>query len=110
MRQPLAFSSCNARRTDGTTIARVFAVVLAIAMSACGGSNNPGSPSSGNGSSTGSTTSNKTVTVTIDGVAFVPTLVTAVRSNPGVEMVTIVATNSTGASGTTTTFAAPTQV
>ena len=112
MRMRLAVPLCIPRRAGWTTAARALGICLVMAMSACGGSNsNPAGASGGTGSGStggsGSGTSNKTVTVTIDGVAFVPTLVTAVRSNPGVETVTIAATNAAGASGTTTTFAAP---
>src|SRR5205823_3154004 len=83
VRMRLAVPLCIPRRAGWTTAARVLGVCLVMAMSACGGSNsNPAGASGGTGSGStggsGSGTSNKTVTVTIDGVAFVPTLVTAV--------------------------------
>ncbi len=88
----------------------LLASALALALAGCGGSSNPAGPSGGSGGSGGGPSSNKTVTVTIDGVAFAPTNVTAARSNPGFEIVTVVASNTSGSSGTTVSFAAPTQV
>ena len=93
MRMRLAVPLCIPRRAGWTMAARALGICLVMAMSACGRSNsNPAGASGGTGSTggSGSGTSNKTVTVTIDGVAFVPTLVTAVRSNPGVETALIV--------------------
>ena len=49
----------------------------------------------------------KTMTVTIDGAAFTPDFVTAVRANPGVETVTVAGNAS---NGTTVGFSAPAQV
>jgi hypothetical protein len=81
---------------------------LALFAAGCGGSSNPAGPSggSGNGGGGGGTSSNRTMTVTIDGAAFAPTFVTAARSNPGFEIVTVVGTD---ASGSTVGFSAPTQ-
>jgi len=81
-----------------------MACALALLAAGCG-SDNPAGPDPGGTGSGGSST--KTMTVTIDGVAFTPNLVTAVRSNPGVEIVTI---GGTASNGTTVGFAAPTQV
>jgi hypothetical protein len=47
------------------------------------------------------------MTVTIDGVAFTPNFVTAARSNPGIETVSVV---DTVTNGTTVGFSAPAQV
>jgi len=76
-----------------------LACAFAFLVAGCGGSDNPPGPSG--------VSSTKTVTVTIDGVAFTPDFVTAVRANPGVETVTIAASTT---SGTTVGFSAPTQV
>ena len=55
----------------------------------------------------GGTSSNKTMTVTIDGVPFTPNIVTAVRSDPGVETVSV---GGSSIGGTAVGFAAPYQV
>jgi hypothetical protein len=70
-----------------------------LLVAGCGGSDNPPGPSG--------VSSTKTMTVTIDGAAFTPDFVTAVRANPGIEMVTVAGSTT---SGTTVGFSAPAQV
>ena len=75
----------------------LMACAVTLFVAGCGGSDNPAGPSGGSsgsggsagGSGGGGTSSNKTMTVTIDGVPFTPNIVTAVRSNPGVETVSV---------------------
>ena len=88
---------------------------LAFFVAGCGGSDNPAGPSStgsgsggtGSGGGGGGSLPNKTMTVTIDGAPFTPNFVTAARSNPGFEIVTVVGTMT---NGTTVGFTAPTRV
>lgn len=108
------------RRWFGTAHWRLLVVcTLVLALGACGGDNdddgNPagpsgsgssGSGSSGGGSGGGSSTSSG-LSVTIDGVAYSPLTVTAVRANPGVPVI-IVAAGSV--SGTSFAFTAPERV
>ena len=66
----------------------LMACAVTLFVAGCGGSDNPAGPSGGSsgsggsagGSGGGGTSSNKTMTVTIDGVPFTPNIVTAVRS------------------------------
>jgi hypothetical protein len=56
---------------------------LFMAMTACGSNSNPAGATTGIGGSGGSgTTTNRTLTVTIDNVAFSPTIVSAVKAAP----------------------------
>ena len=93
----------------------LMACAVTLFVAGCGGSDNPAGPSGGSsgsggsagGSGGGGTSSNKTMTVTIDGVPFTPNIVTAVRSNPGVETVSV---GGSSIGGTAVGFGAPTQV
>ena len=84
---------------------------FALLVAGCGGSDNPAGPTGGGsgsgGSGGGGTSSNKTMTVTIDGVPFTPNIVTAVRSNPGQETVSV---GGSSINGTAVGFGTPAQI
>ncbi len=99
------------RRHIGTGYWRLLVVcMLVLNLSACGGDSdddNPAGPSgsggsggsgSSGGSGGGSSTNTTGLNVTIDGAAYTPLTVTAVRSNPGVPVIQIAAGSAAGVS------------
>ncbi len=101
--------------------ALLSACTLTLLLAACGGSDsNPAAPSgsgstpAGSGSSgtptTPTTPANRTMTIAIDGVPFTAGSVTAARSTPGPEIVTVVGVSLSGSSSTSIGFTSLAQV